>query len=105
GFLSTLGVASQNADAPDTRAGEHLAAVRGFGQLAGQVEAGKVQALVQAGAPLGTIADVVNHALVGHVGARAALAVVALKLGGGEGAVGQRGEWIVVGGSWRASIA
>jgi len=51
-----------------------------FGDLPRQILAGEVQLLVQAGAPLRAIGDIVNHAGMRHIAARASLSGVSLEL-------------------------
>jgi len=54
--------------------------VRRIGEFAGQVLAGEVQQLVQAGPPLGAISNVVDNSPAGNESARTPLAGVAPQL-------------------------
>ena len=73
----------------DAWPGENFWPMRRVSQFAAEVEAGEVKLLVQPAAPLGTLADIVDHAGVGQVDLAAAFAVVALQLGGAEHSLGQ----------------
>jgi len=54
----------QLADDLYTRSRKHILFMRGFGEFAGQVLAGKMQLFVQVGAPFGAVGHIVNKALI-----------------------------------------
>jgi hypothetical protein len=82
--------AEQYPHSPHARPTENLLAVRGVGQLSGQIKTGEVKLFVEAGAPLRTVRDVVDHTGVGQVYSLAALAIVTLQLARREGPLFQR---------------
>ena len=70
----------QNPHPPHAGSPEYIERVRRFGDLPGQVLAGEMQLLVQAGAPLGAVGDIVNHPGMRHKAARATFSGVAPEL-------------------------